>query len=248
MKPLESLRQLLERTSNEPRSSCSDVLAMLVYVRQLLESDELKPEYLLTNFYCNWVVHPEIMQSRVGYRILEQLSVDFSRALGLHGSDQENRDPTRVAIATAENILSIPGLRAELISLFNRYRLPLFLFNIKSNWDQIFGVVLKEVCDKSVRFSDEDSMRRNKERYKDALKCFKKIQRESGGYERAMIITLSVIKDEPAFPGKYCWSLKTATNVKYIGQIMGNEPPEAFSGPSVEESDEKNETESAAET
>lgn len=219
----------MTRQSHVPRN---DMLKILLDIRQLIESEKLKGSYRLLNLFLNWCFHPNISESSVAYDFLFDLSNQCIGALRTTGSEQEDKKATRLFVEKTENILNIPLLRQELLGLFGQFSLPIFLFDIRSNWDALFKVIMEEICEKQLIFPEDVmsalSIGEIAGKHRKAFKTLQRIRQLDTCKPWAHIVGVQIIRNAEGFKGLYCLQLGTLAKVKYIMALRGKEQDSAF--------------------
>lgn len=123
-----------------------DACFLMVQARHLVEESDNPEEYRSVRFYGDWVVHPELIRSKV---CLETLK-DITRALA------DNWNPTSPDVTTqVSRIIGIPTLRKELMTLFQKNKLPLQLFEYFKNWQGFIGFLTWLLMNKPIGFAKD---------------------------------------------------------------------------------------------
>lgn len=124
------LEEHLGRIDSRGSMSDGDALRALALVRQLMEHHSLQSQYPLLNFFCNWVLHTELSDSRVCYRMLEQITDLFLT---------EGERPGADIVGGVSKVLSVGVLRAQLRELLVRFSLSTSLTDSFHNWNGFSG-------------------------------------------------------------------------------------------------------------
>jgi hypothetical protein len=105
-----------------------ELQAFFISVRHLIEIRNLKSQFQVTNFYCNWFAHDSLFQSAFGYQILERFNDFLLEIYTATGDSAPNADEAQYREAIT-HIFSIGDLCTELIAIFDLYgidHLPVF--------------------------------------------------------------------------------------------------------------------------
>lgn len=113
-----------------------DLLFFLVKARKLLERKDLKGDYPLLRFYCDWSVHAA-MDRQGARQILERVDDLTDR----HLKGDAN------ALREVASLLSLGGFRAEIARFCNEFRLPDYLAADSDVWDQFRYLFVSNISD-----------------------------------------------------------------------------------------------------
>jgi hypothetical protein len=154
--PKAKLARFFPSTPGMYNLSDSDTVSATVLLREVLEQEKSKSRFSVLNLYCNWCVHPEITNSKVGYRTLARVASLI----------QTEPTPEGLTIAVSRE-LSIATLRAELVTLLKEVGIPTKLIECYVGWRNIFGgQFLKALLGKRLRFPpDPDTNERSADIY-----------------------------------------------------------------------------------
>jgi len=189
-----------------------DVCFLMVQTRHLMEMAGSKNAHTVANFYANWVVHPAIDASSVGYEILRELT----RVLC------ENFTSTQADVgAKTSRVIGLPALRSELTDLFTLNGLPTDIFDYLANWRDFVASLLWLVRDQPIRFPSEPKRRT-------------KVRDEATRLPRPhdILVEALAIVD---FEGAPYWSLTVSGDkgITVMGAVEIGEPQSAFKYPSA---------------
>jgi hypothetical protein len=130
------------------------VLAVFVQIRQLLEQQRrYQSRHPHVNSFCHWVVHSSLHDTHHLLRLLVQISQAISAAL-MTSEDEGERAATAAAIRVAGNLIDIPRLRSEFVSLCDLNCLDDYLFRSKKSWDSFVALMLSDLLEKPICFRD----------------------------------------------------------------------------------------------
>jgi hypothetical protein len=124
----------------------STIKALMVYVREVLESNNLKASYGFTNLYCNWCVHVKISESTTAFHILLALT----KAICKH-----NKNPNRIGELhkVINDTLGFRDFRKELVDLFQRFQIEPKRILDDESWKGFMNLLLEKLKEKPILFS-----------------------------------------------------------------------------------------------
>jgi hypothetical protein len=106
------------------------VLAILVQIRKHLEANSLKQKYKITNFYCNWCLHP-ILDRNPEEEILKEISKVVEDGEETLLNDRINE------------IIPTQRLRKELVEIVASVGVNSSLFSSYRGWQSFLRVLIK---------------------------------------------------------------------------------------------------------
>ncbi|MCK5708511.1 MAG: hypothetical protein KAI43_12755 [Candidatus Aureabacteria bacterium] len=137
----------LKRCLSLEKWSASNVKAFMIYLRELLESNNIKKSFRFINLYSDWCAHTEITRSHTAFDLLKKLTIGIGGELTNPGSI-ENGDLHKRII----DISGILQLREEIKELLNRYNLPSVPIDNWDTWKGILGLLLQDLSNKPIKF------------------------------------------------------------------------------------------------
>jgi hypothetical protein len=229
-KQLKSLKGIIEQFSVAGEASQSDIVKIIIDIRQILEKEHLKEKYQQLNFFCNWVLHVELSGSSICYKMLEKMTDALLIGFEIDKISNSRLSPTEYFTNKAQNFLALDVLRKEFIDFFKIKGLPIYLFNDKKNWQGFANALIHELSEKPIKFpaNIEKQVSSTKPRNKTAVRIFKRLMSKANGNERHVVRELSIISDSKGFKGFYCWQVQTIPQMLLRGKLQGLEPDIAF--------------------
>jgi len=227
MKCVRELRRLLSALKKKGGISIEEVVAICVEIRQILELNrKYQNEYPIVNLFCNWVVHANLDRSNTIYRCLFDLSASISNAI--HVKDGEDPvEATRIFIGTAGNVLQIPKLRKGIRGIFSNENIDTYLCDTKEWWDGFVTLLLKKLAEKPLAFPDEVI---NDTKYiKGATEKFEQLNKLPHANNWDKVYSLEIREKD----NKYLLELSTLGRVKYVVELLGKEPSEAYASQEI---------------
>lgn len=191
--PKKEIQALLK----QERLSKSDVVNLLSQTRILIESRSLQNKFRLLNLYCNWTLHPKLSGSVIIYKIMDQLT----DILLQHHAEKNN------IIHEVSNIISISGLRTDFISLYKKTKIPTNIFNRRSSWKELFGMICGILEERPLRFPEGKILAKNNK----AKQIYDKIHQKAGKEGLAVKEFCFIIEKR-----KIYWQIITNTDNVYI--------------------------------
>jgi hypothetical protein len=116
----------------------NDQIAFFVWTRHILELNKQKKTYPILNFYCNWVVHPEINR----YEMPREILTGLAKAL----YELDKHHSTHQASIEMSRCLGPSALRLEIETFYKEFDFEIMFLRvwgdfIKRLW---FGVLLNK--------------------------------------------------------------------------------------------------------
>ncbi len=143
--PVAKIRELLPSEPGNYSFSESNAVHLMVLIRTILERDNAKNKYTTLNLYCNWTVHTELEGSRVGYRMLS----DITRILS-----SQNHQAVDDHVS---HVLSLGQLRQDLIQVLTAEKVPVLLLNSVLGWEKVAGQIFKAIINKRLLWPKDPS-------------------------------------------------------------------------------------------
>ncbi|MBN2508675.1 MAG: hypothetical protein JXB03_00305, partial [Spirochaetales bacterium] len=112
----------------------------------LVEKDSDKDLYKQINFFGDWMVHTKLDRQNAK-RLIKSVDEIVQRELSLSVTDGK-------IIESISKLLSMQELKNELISLFEKYSIPIFLFIEPQPWVQCATWLLQDLHNKPIIGSD----------------------------------------------------------------------------------------------
>lgn len=128
------LNKIQEIFSGPRDLQVADLESLMLNIRLVLETEDLKEKYKTLNLYCNWCMHAKIRDSLVAYRVLEHITSAIIKY---------NRDPDNskwYSDAVIEG-LKFHDLQYEIEDFIYRFNLGIGLFHDPVFWNS-FGKAL----------------------------------------------------------------------------------------------------------
>lgn len=113
-----------------------DLLFLLVKMRKLLERKELKRDYPVLLFYCDWSVHA-VMDRHGARDMVRRVDELIDRYL------DGNRDTLREVAA----LLSLDGLRSEIRRFCGQFGLPPYVVTDDDTWNRFRELFVRNISD-----------------------------------------------------------------------------------------------------
>ena len=229
-KEIKRLKNCIDSISFKQRLSQSDVVRMLSVIRQYLEKKKIKGKYPQLNFFCNWVLHTELSDSSVCYRMLEKIGDAYLLALGDKKIHEDSSETPQKFIDKVSDFFAINVLRKELILLFRILDLPLYLFGNQKNWQQFSNALIQELLEKPIKYPNYVEQRSNlaSSENKVAVKDNKQLRDGANGKIKRIVRELSIISGRGDFSGVYCWEVKITPNISLVGKLLWSVSPDEF--------------------
>lgn len=177
------IKKWLERVSKNSYMEREDICFLMVQARHLIENSK-RNKYPTVEFYSDWMVHTKLDRSEVSLLVLQNITKVIS----------ENWSrPDQNIVDEVSKVIGLSNLRSELVILFQENELPVELFSIYKNWEDIVGLLIYFLINKPLIFPEEEKVR---------SKGLKKIIREILNLEKPANfwienLTMIAIKDVP---------------------------------------------------
>lgn len=136
---LEHVAEHLRILDTMRQCTSNDALVMMVWLRQHLENNNLKKEYPVTNFYCDWCLHVRLNRAQA-----EAVLRKIVAAIYLPGEPNDN----------INEALSLQILRNELITILRGAALSELICSSHSRWLSFVFAIVENVLDKPLTWSD----------------------------------------------------------------------------------------------
>ena len=222
MKCVRELKRILADLKRKGGISLDEVVSISIKIRQLLElKRQYQNDYPIVNLYCNWVVHTKLRHSNTIYKFLLEVSNSISSAIGLYNGE-DPKEATRLFISKAGNILQIPDLRKGIKAIFLKEGIDTYLCDTKEWWEGFVTLLLKELSEKPLAFPDE--VIKGTKEVKGATEAFKKLNKLPHANNWDKVYSLEITEKD----NKYHLEFSTLGNVKYVVELLGKEPKEAY--------------------
>jgi hypothetical protein len=119
----------------------------MVQARHLLEESLKRKEYVVLEFYCDWMVHTKLDRSEVSMSILRDITKVIIKNWNPTSGDTVNQ---------VSEVIGLSKLKTELIKLFDECNLPTAIFTIEENWKNLMGFLTYFLAYKPVSFPQEN--------------------------------------------------------------------------------------------
>lgn len=145
------MQEKIERVVQRLHSStgtASDVLALMSYLRQYIEHNNLTG-FAYLQFFADWSVHPAL-DRLASSNVLHRIANAFYESAESHEpAEQKGRLGACAAISDA---LGLRELRAEIIAVLEKMNLQYELFTSYHAWNSFMSLLLRELADKPIQF------------------------------------------------------------------------------------------------
>lgn len=115
----------IEAIISQTQASENDQLALMVWVRHLLELNNLPNNFKVLWLYCNWILHPNVNQKQEHGKIIEKITDAILK--------MDHQGPPIGGKAIAKALL-FEQLRDDFQRVFQQFGLPTQIFSNKKNW------------------------------------------------------------------------------------------------------------------
>ena len=222
MKCVRELKRSLADLKKKGGISLDEVVSISIKIRQLLElNKKYQNDYPIVNLYCNWVVHTKLKHSNTIYKILLEVSRLISNAIHVYDGE-DPKEATRLFISKAGNILQLPEFRKGIKGIFLKEGIDTYLCDTKRWWEGFVTLLLKELSEKPLAFPDE--VVKGTKEVKGATAVFEELNRLPHVNNWDKVYSLEIIEKD----NKYHLEFSTLGNVKYVVELLGKEPKEAY--------------------
>lgn len=219
------LRTFIESIKGSPLDFLKSE-AIFTKTRLLLEKGNLAQTYPTLKLYCDWCQHVELSRNPVGWSVLTKVD----KVLVDLGGD------TGANIIQAINIaMSVPSLRAELITLFKANHIETFMFDSRENWMNLLRHLFDYLAQRPIAFESIVNPQKNakaKKAYKDMLDYRTSRGLSEHSAVKRMYVSLQEANEHYAEP-HYCWNIRAIEespdhHATLIVPIELGEDPENF--------------------
>lgn len=133
--PIQQLKEFCKDLARNGKITQSSILALMVSVRRMIESDSAQTSFSVLWFYSNWILHTEITRG-----LTQTWLAKISEAINNPPGSEWYTD-------TIARIMSLDKLRGDLIRLFQSKDLPTLLFENLENWQNFLIMVFYHLAD-----------------------------------------------------------------------------------------------------
>ncbi len=134
----------LKKILSQDGLSKSDIINLMSQVRNIIEEKNYQEKYKHLNLYCNWCFHTKISGSIVCFRMIKKLT----EIMVEHDAIKND------VIHEVTDVLSVPILRKEFISLFNEFNIPDLIFKNREIWKDVFGIIASILLERPLSFPE----------------------------------------------------------------------------------------------
>lgn len=224
------LRQMLDDADPVP------VFELFGLARQVMEARGLQPKYPTLNLYCTWCLHPTLERNARGFRVLEQLAMEF---VGAMQSASTQPDGHLDAFARRiDELLGFAELRAEFIALLTTLGLPTERFTSRSVWEDLVRRLFDYLLEKPIQYPENVQSREEKDPVR---KSYDRMLATIAAHPDAPpVLAVGFEVDPKSEPGQrpdwgwVNWSIIIGAKggtAQVVSRFALHEPPTAFASP-----------------
>jgi hypothetical protein len=117
----------------------TELIEVMRLLRLVLEKEKARDSFPHAALYCDWLLHNEIDKHEIAVNILSQMHaaiVDWDRTHDL---------------APVSRALSLAQLRAEMLVIFAKHKIPTDLMDSFLDWRSFLGVLLHDLSQRPLR-------------------------------------------------------------------------------------------------